>query len=142
MSDKPKLRPGQGKIMALKSQYTIGQNKKIYDQELKVSEGTIQWWQTIGNAIIKKFHSKENMNILKNKKFKKYLYCLLYRYTFGAVPELEKIIESYEYFKSSLQIMKYHRFILQKLDRIQKTKGVIVELKGFIIFIRSIVKGD
>ena len=86
--EKPELRPGEGKIITLKSQYTVGQKKRIYDSELHVSEGTIQWWQIIGKAIIKKFHSKENMNILKNKKFKKYLYCLLYRYTFGGHPEL------------------------------------------------------
>ena len=38
--------------------------------------------------------------------------------------------------------MKYHKFILERLDRIQATKGIIVELKGFIIFLRSIVKSD
>ena len=38
--------------------------------------------------------------------------------------------------------MKYHRFILQRIERIQTTKGVIMELKGFIIFLRATVKFD
>lgn len=56
---------------------------------MKVSKGTLEWWQDMGNKIVKKFNERENLNILKNKKFREYLFCLLYRYTYGAKVQLE-----------------------------------------------------
>jgi hypothetical protein len=79
LNDKPPLRPGEGELKLIK----LGDYP-----EFRVRQGTLLWWQKIGNNIIERFKRKPNSNILNNTKFRKYLYCLLYRYTYGAQPEL------------------------------------------------------
>ena len=114
--DKLPLRPGQGRIIELGK---VKSGKGVYQQPFKISEGSLLWWQNFGEKIIEKFNKRENPNILRNKKFRRYLFCLLYRYTFGAKSELEDIIDEHEFFKDELQIMKYNQYIMEKVHRIQ-----------------------
>lgn len=75
--DKQPLRPGEGNIRTIK----ISKGRT-----LEISQGTLNWWKLLGDKILEKFKRKPNLNILNNTKFRKYLYCLLYRYTYGAHP--------------------------------------------------------
>lgn len=51
---------------------------------MEISEGTLQWWKYIGGKVIEKLNRQINSNILRSMKFRKYLFSLLYRYTYGA----------------------------------------------------------
>lgn len=53
----------------------------------KVSQGTLVWWQLLGDKILEKIRKKRtDNNIISNTTFRKYMFCLLYRYTHGAHP--------------------------------------------------------
>lgn len=48
-NNRPALRPGQGKIVNVGK---VGKDETFYNQPMKVSEGTLLWWQTFGTMII------------------------------------------------------------------------------------------
>jgi hypothetical protein len=99
----------------------------------------------VGSNIIERFKRKPNSNILNNIKFRKYLYCLLYRYTYGAHPVLEKEIDRYEYFKTDLQILYFNKLIISKVHRIQESKSennLNTQIRLLLIFLLSIEKND
>lgn len=100
--------------------------------------GSLQWWQLLGRKVIQKLNKQVNTNILRSVKFRKYLFCILYRYTFGAHHELEKMIDEYEVFKTDMQIMIDNKIILKKIYSIRTYHPIKDEDELFVSFICSI----
>ena len=58
MEIKPLLRPGEGKIKNIGEEKIVDSKGTMYQKNLKVSEGTLQWWQIFGSKIIDKFNHR------------------------------------------------------------------------------------
>lgn len=41
-----------------------------------------------------------------------------------------------------MQIINYNKFIIQRVNRIQMTEGEDIQLKGFLVFLQTIVRTD
>lgn len=124
MSDKPILKPREGPMKEVQPfEVSKSTKSKILQKVFYVSEGSLRWWQYIGKKVLDKLKRKTSTNILGNGKYRKYLFCLLYRYTYGAHHELEKFVDDYEYFKTDLQILNYNKTIINKIAAVRNSSS-------------------
>lgn len=146
LNDQPLLRPKSGPLVEIRPFEVASPNHPKYTQKVfYVSQGSLLWWQRLGKKIMEKLNRKKNTNILGNSKYRKYLFCLLYRYTYGAHPELEKIVDDYEYFKTDIQILHFNKSIINKISVVRNSSSqasLNPETECFLAFLSSIQNSD
>jgi hypothetical protein len=78
---------------------------------------------------------KKQFNILTNYKYRVYLFCLLYRYTYGSNSTIDRLVAEYEEKKLPHSIMSTYSMILGRVEAVRSNSEIEEEMFYFVKFI-------